>query len=223
MPHFFKQFLLQSIFILSLILLINVSSSIVIAETPRWDENWSYSQKIIINFDTSLDKAIYQPIDINIQFDSQCWAKDELEHSIRVCCWDGMNWHELESQIYDLETSTDQYIKSCNIVFLIPEIAEGSEEYYIYYDDTEKPKTQYEDHVSISESYYRYEPISGYPLESSYYKIEDDGIIPYIVSQEGQFMGYNTGQHVTKLIENATEVQPKYGDLFAAFDFKYCY
>jgi len=107
-----------------------------------------------------------------------------------------MNWYELESQIYDLETSTDQYVESCNIVFIIPEIADGSEEYYVYYDDTEKPKTQYEDHVSISESYYRYEPISGYPLESSYYKIEDDGIIPYIVSQEGQFMGYNTGQHV---------------------------
>ena len=223
MSRFFKIFLLQSIFVLSLIFLINVSSSIVIAETPSWDDNWAYSQKIIINFDTSLDKAVYQPIDINIKFDSQCYAKDELEHSIRVCCWDGMNWYELESQIYDLDTSSDQYIESCNIVFLIPEIADGSEEYYIYYDDSEKPKTQYEDHVSISESYYRYEPISGYPLESSYYKIEDDGIIPYIVSQEGQFMGYNTGQHVTKLIENATEVLPKYGDLFAAFDFKYCY
>ena len=193
------------------------------AEQPSWDENWSYSQQITIPIDTSLEQSTYQPVDLFIEFNSPCWAKNEDHHSIRVCVWHENQWHELESQIYNLHSTDSNQITGCNIVFLIPEFADGTEEYYVYYDDAEKPIPQYTDHVSISESYYHYEPISGYPLESAYYKITDNGIIPYIVSQQGQFMGYNTGQHVTKMLANATEVLPKNGDLFAAFDFKYCY
>lgn len=205
--------------ITSLLLPINYTS----AEQVSWDENWSYSQQITIPIDTSLEQSTHQPIDLFIEFDSACWAKNEQHHSIRVCTWHKNQWHELESQIYNLQTTDNNHISGCNIVFLIPSFADGSEEYYVYYDDVEKPIPQYTDHVSISESYYHYEPISGYPLESSYYKITDDGIIPYIVSQKGQFMGYNTGQHVTKMLADSTEVLPKNGDLFAAFDFKYCY
>ncbi|MCK5022734.1 MAG: DUF373 family protein, partial [Candidatus Aenigmarchaeota archaeon] len=60
-------------------------------------------------------------------------------------------------------------------------------------------------------------------LESSYYKITDDEYVPYVVSYKGQLMGYNTCQHITKLKEGTTEVLPKYGEVFAAFDFKYTY
>ena len=97
-----------------------------IAYSNHWDNNWSYSQEIIIPFDTSLDIAHFQPIDIKIDFNNPCWAKNDLEHSIRVVCWDGKNWLELESQIYNLKTSTNNLISSCNVVFLIPDFADGS-------------------------------------------------------------------------------------------------
>ncbi len=192
-------------------------------EISRWDESWSFSQEINIPIDTNADIAKYQPIDFRIEFDQACWAKNEHEHSIRVCCWDGDNWHELESQIYNLNHIDESHIGTCSLVFLIPEYANGKERYFVYYDDSEKPDPGYIDHVDIEESYYHYEPISGYPIESHYYAVIDDGYIVYAVVQDGQFMGYNTAQHVYKMKDRTTEVLPKNGDLFAAFDFKYCY
>ncbi len=46
-----------------------------VADSNHWDNNWSYSQEIIIPFDTSLDIAHFQPIDIKIDFNNPCWAK----------------------------------------------------------------------------------------------------------------------------------------------------
>jgi hypothetical protein len=189
----------------------------------QWDSDWSYYQEIKISFDTNLKTSHFQPIDVKVNFQNPCWAKNELENSIRVCCWDGNEWHELESQIYNLEKKNENFITSCNLVFLIHDFADGTEEYFVYYDDSEKPTSDYQDHVEIEEAYYSYEPIPGYPLESYYYKILDDGYISYVISYEGQFMGYNTCQHVTKLKEKAVEALPKNGELFAAFDFKYTY
>lgn len=193
------------------------------AEDLSWDDQWSYVEEISIPFDTSTDAAGFQPIDISVEFENPCWAQDEECHSIRIICQDEGEYVELESQIYDLEYADDQHLSSCNLVFLLPADMTGSERFYMYYDDTEKQPPEYQDHVSIGESYYFYEPIPGYPLESSFYKIIDDGFIIYSVSQEGQFMGYNTGQHVYKMTQGTTEVLPKNGELFAAFDFKYCY
>ena len=102
----------------------------------HWNRDWSYYQEIEIPFDTSLEIACYQPIDIKVDFKNPCWVKNELEHSIRIVCWDGSKWNELESQIYGLEASNENYISSCNVVFLIPDFADGSEKYYIYYDDS---------------------------------------------------------------------------------------
>ena len=192
-------------------------------EGSWWDDGWSHRQEIDIPIDTNSDIAKYQPIDTRIEFDESCWAKNEDEHSIRICCLNGNSWNELESQIYNLEHIGENQIKSCNIVFLIPEFATGDEQYYIYYDDSEKPSPDYPDHVDVEESFYHYEPISGYPLESYYYKIIDEDYIIYAVAQEGQVIGYNTSQHVTKMNDKVTEVKPKNGNLFAAFDFKYCY
>lgn len=207
-----------------LILIFNINFiQNVDAEPFYWDESWNYFQEIEIPFDTNIETAIYQPIDIKIEFDNLCWAKNENEHSVRVVCWDGFEWHELECQIYNLEKSNNDYINSCGLVFLIPDFADGSERYFVYYSDSVKDNPNYIDHVQIEESYYHYEPISGYALESSYYKITNDGYCTYLVSQEGQFMGYNTGQHITKMVENTTEVKPKNGGPIASFDFKYSY
>jgi hypothetical protein len=205
------------------LLFILFPTNFTIADSSQWDDNWSYSQKILIPFDTSSYISHFQPIDTKVEFQNPCWAKDEKVHSVRVCCWDGRTWHELESQLYGLEPASNNIIKSCNVAFLIPEFADGKEEYFIFYDNSEKPSPDYEDHVQIEESYYKYEPISGYPLESHYYKITDDNYITYSISYDGKLMGYNTGQHVVKLKEKIEEVLPKNGELFAAFDFKYYY
>lgn len=104
-----------------------------------WDDGWSHRQEIDIPIDTNSDIAKYQPIDTRIEFDENCWAKNKTKHSVRVIFQDENKIEELESQIYNLEHIGENQIKSCNIVFLIPEFATGDEQYYIYYDDSEKP------------------------------------------------------------------------------------
>ena len=203
--------------------ILTISSSSEENQPPFWNSSWSHRQELEITIPTNSQHAKFQPIDINVKFENNCWAKNENEHSIRILCWDGKYWHELESQIYSLEASNKNFITSCNLVFLIPDYADGNEKYYLYYDDSEKPAPSYFDHLQIKESYYHFEPISGYPLESNYYKIIDDDFIIYAVSFDGQLMGYNTCQHVTKMKEEIKEVLPKNGELFAAFDFKYTY
>ena len=200
-----------------------VSSYQIQAKSLDWDQHWSYSKEIILPIDTSVDEAKYQPVDFHCEFENPCWAINENEHSIRICCWDGATWHELESQIYQLETIDDDTIRSCNIVFLVPEFADGSEEYFLYYDDSVTTLPDYPDYINFEESFFRYEPISGYPLESEYYKVIDDNCIKYAISFNGQFMGYNICQHIMKMKEGVTEVIPKNIELFAAFDFKYTY
>jgi hypothetical protein len=211
------------ILLLLILLVFNIQIISVSSAPISWNDEWKFFEEIQIPIDTGIQLAKYQPIDISIDFDNPCWAKNEFEHSIRVCCWNGKKWHELESQIYDLKSVSNSYISSCNIVFLIPDFADGNEIYYVYYSDSEKPSPNYIDHVQIEESYYHYEPISGYALESSYYKIIDNQYCNYIISQEGSFMGYNTCQHITKMNEKTLDIKPKNGDTIAAFDFKYSY
>jgi hypothetical protein len=218
--HFKK--LLQIIFFIIIVLQV-IPTYTVSANNSWWDDQWEYAMPLTIPIDTSLAESKYQPIDQLITFEESCWAKNEKIHSIRICCLSNNNWDVLESQIYNLTPSDDSYITACRIIFLIPEYADGTESYFAYYSNSEKDATEYIDHISIEEAYYHYEPISGYPLESYFYKLLDDAKITYIVSKEGQFMGYNTGQHITKMLPDTTEVLPKNGDLFAAFDFKYCY
>jgi hypothetical protein len=218
-----KSKFLFSFILISIIFTIFSPINSLSNESLWWDNDWSFNQEINIPIDTNRKQAKFQPIDFRVDFNNPCWAKDSELHSIRVICLDGNKFFELESQIYDLNKIDENFINSCSIVFLIPEFSNGEEKYFIYYNDSERSIPDYKDHVSIEESYYRYEPISGYPLESYYYKIVDDTYVVYTVSQEGQFMGYNTGQHITKMLEKTTEVKPNNGDLFAAFDFKYCY
>jgi len=216
-----KTFLILLNILLSTLLIISINSTS--DEIKWWDENWSYNMKISIPFYTSNNDAKHQPIDMKIFFENKCFAKNELDHSIRVCYIKDDEWQEIESQIYNLEYDENQYINGCSIVFLIPKDADGTEEYYIYYDDSEKTSPNYVDHITIEESYYHYEPIPGYPFNSYYYRIFDDGYINYIVSKEGQLMGYDTSQHVMKMKEKTQLVKPKNQELFAAFDFRYTY
>jgi hypothetical protein len=84
---------------------------------PSWNKDWRYRQEIILPISTDKPHAIFQPIDLLIEFENSCWAKNEKEHSVRIVCWDESRWHELESQIYDLEFKDSSHIASCVVVF----------------------------------------------------------------------------------------------------------
>ncbi len=209
--------------ILNFITLMILPLNTIADEQQWWNDGWSFRQEILIPFDTNSAIAIYQPIDIHVEFQNPCWAKDELNHSIRVIYQFENIVEELDSQIYELEYGEKNCLISCNIVFIIPENANGNERYFVYYDNSIKDSPSYVNHVSVEESYYFYEPIAGYPFESNYFKIIEDGYVIYIISKEGEFMGYTTSQHVTKLKEKTTEVKPKNGELIASFEFRYYY
>ena len=174
------------ILLMSPLLAISVSSED--GSLPIWNSNWSYRQEIKLPISTDSPYAKFQPIDIHIEFNDPCWAKNSKDHSIRICCWDGSLWHELESQIYDLEFTTNNHIKGCWIVFLVPEIAYGEERYFVYYDGNEKSSPNYVDHVGINDAYYYYEPISGVAIEGDYYKIDEDGYCVYAIGQKGKII-----------------------------------
>jgi uncharacterized protein (TIRG00374 family) len=197
--------------------------NVVSEDDLSWFKDWEFRQEILIPLDTSSENAKYQPIDVFIEFDDSCWARNEQDHSIRVMYQENGVVTELESQIYDLNFSDDIHLTSCGLIFLIPGSATGNEQYFIYYDSQEKELPTYPNRVHIEDSYYFYEPIPGYPFESHYYKITQNESIIYAIAQSGQFMGSGIAQQVTKLQPQAPDVLPKYGELFASFDFMYYY
>jgi len=212
---------------LYLILILLVSSVVTMPVSsednppPFWNESWPYRQEIKIPISIENSYAKYQPIDIRIEFEKNCWAKNENEHSIRVCCWDGNTWHELESQIYHLNFTNVDNIHSCRLVFIIPDIADGKERYFIYYDENEKPSPNYIDHVNVEDEYYYYEPISGISVEGDYYKITEDNHIIYVVGQKGQVVDRRLSQCVIKMKKNTEKFEIMNSDLLASFAFSY--
>ena len=209
-----------TIFIL-LIILSTINFNISSQEVSWWDNNWSSRQEIIIPFDTSIEMAKFQPIDIRITFNEPCWAENEQVNSIRVCRLDNGNWIELESQIYDLEQLDDTYIKACSLVFLIPEEANGKESYYIYYDDSEKPKTNYPDHVELTKQHYYYEPIPGQKVDLDYYNIMDEDFCVYGVGISGIMMTEYSSQMIFRQIKDQKDFSYRYWDRLGTFCFQY--
>lgn len=215
----YVSFLLVVLFLVTLIPI-----SLSTGEAPWWNTQWPHRQKIPIPFDTSLENAKYQPIDQQITFDSPCWAINEHDYSLRVIYQEGDTFLELESQIYDLNFSDETHITNANLVFLIPEQATGQEQYFLYYSEDETPSPQYPDHLTIEEAHYYFAPIPGYPFQSDYYKITQDGNIVYGIAYEGQFLGVSTAQQVTLFKDHTTAVTtPKDGLAFASFDYFYYY
>jgi len=207
--------------LISIIIIPSISINSLSEKNNWWNESWSFRQSIDIPIDASLTEAKYQPIDIRIKFDNLCWAKSEKEHAIRIIFQKGINHLELESQIYDLEYSDIDYITECSLVFIIPEEASGKEKYYVYYDQEEKIEPDYPDHVQIEETFYRYEPIPGYPYESYCYKIIEEGYIVYAIAQKGEVLGIGTSQQVMKFKPKSEKLIPSNGESVAFFDFWY--
>ena len=212
--------------IILIILLLISQVQIINAQNNEewWNNEWSSRQEIQIPFDTNNPEAKYQPIDEESIFENNCWGKSKTLHSIRVIFQKGETFEELESQIYNLKPGDDAQIKSCNLVFLIPEEADGTEKYYVYYDETEKSETNYPDRVNVEEAYYLYEPIPGFPFELSYFEITQEGNIIYGVSYGGEFLGLGTAQQITKFIDGTEEVTtPETAESWASFDYFYAY
>jgi hypothetical protein len=180
-----------------------------------------YKQEITIPIDTSLEISKYQPIDIKIIFNNPCWGKDETHHSVRVAYDDGTSLTEIESQIYDLEYITDTNIKSCGLVFLIPENANGNEKYYVMYDSSETNPTNYEDHIEVEDTHYFYEPISGQIIDFDYYGIKEDGDVIYAIVHKGELLENPVGLAVVKFKPGSKVVETYNLDLLGDFDLRY--
>jgi len=216
---------LCSVYIILIFLLsssvISISSSSKNDSIPAWDSNWSYSQEIPIPISTDKPSIKLQPIDIKIKFEHSCWAANENEHSIRIVCWDGRSWHDLESQIYDLEHGETNHITECGLVFLIPEFADGNEKYFIYYDDNKKSSIEYMDHVSVKDNYYYSEPITGVLAEGDYYEIAEDGYCVYAIGQKGQVMNRKLSQNIIKMKPKSKVFDHVNIEIIAALCFSY--
>ena len=213
--------LICTIILSNILLSVIIPISLSADETSWWNDNWSFREKIDIPIDTSDEHARYQPLDIHLDFNYTCWAKNENEHSIRVIFTDEGRYIELESQIYDLEYESSEHLNSCNLVFLIPEQANGNEEYYVYYDDEVKSGPDYQKRVEIDESYYQYEPIQGIGFESSFFKITEGDEIIYAVNKEGKVLGDKASQQVTRLKKGAKDIMPYNSDQIVSFAFFY--
>jgi len=190
-------------------------------DDPYWNDEWDFRSKIVIPIDTGDENAKFQPIDININFTDICWAKNSKEHSIRVIYQKGEFFKELESQIYDLNFSGENIIDNCNLVFLIPEEADGNEVYYLYYDDEEKDTPGYDDHVTIKESYYHLSISYGLSTESWNYDIVQDGFIEYAIIKRGEAVDGFLSQKVIKFIDGAREYNQQNYKHASSYSFRY--
>ena len=181
-------------------------------------ENLDFSQEIKIDISSELQG---QAIDKKVVFEKSCWAVDEKNHSIHIAMDDGRELTELELQIYNLDYSDNHHITSCNIVFLIPDELTGSEKFYIYYDSSEVSSPQYEDHLTLEDTHYFYEPISGQKIDFDYYCIKQEDNIIYALIQTGELLGNPVGLNIAKFKPNSKVVETYNIDQLAGFDFRY--
>lgn len=219
--HIKKLLIIYLISVLIICPVLTISANAKDDDLPTWDKDWSYKQEIFLPITTFEPSSKYQPIDIHIEFNKLCWVKNPNEHSIRVCCWDGIKWHELESQIYDLEFKDSNHISRCGLIFLVPEIANGEERYFVFYDDEEKSSPPYIDHVGIKDSYYYYEPISGIALEGDYYQITEDGFAVYAIGQKGQIINRRLSQAIIEMKPGSKEFDVSNSENIASLSFGY--
>ena len=188
---------------------------------PWWNDNWEYRQEITIPIDTSNFHAKNQPIDIRINFNNPCWGINEKDHSIRITCFDGKKFTELESQVYDIEYSNENTISSCSLVFLIPEFANGKESYFVYYDGNKKDSVDYLDRVKISKNHYYYEYAPGQSVDLDYYKIKDEETCVYGVGIQGKMMTEYASNLIFRQRKESKEFDLKNWDQLTGFGFQY--
>ena len=195
---------------------------------PFWNtewSNWSYRQELQLPISTNDSTAHYQPIDLRITFEKPCWTENENKTSIRIGCWYKEEWYELESQIYGIIKGAGEttYINECNVIFLIPAFADGTERYFIYYTDGETPKPNYKDHVSVEDANYSSSPLPDISAQARFYGIKEDGYCIYGVGQEGQLLDRSCAQVVVKQKKDTKKFDVLGSDQIVSFAFSYYY
>ena len=195
---------------------------------PSWDADfveWSYRQEILPPIETNDSLAHFQPIDLRVRFENPCWTENENRTSIRIACWHDETWHDLESQIYSIEKIQGEtsIISECNVIFLIPDFADGTEQYFMYYDDEKTSAPNYEDHVTIKDLNYSSSPLPEISAVAKFYGIIEDGYCVYGVGQEGQLLDRSCAQVVVKQQKNSKEFDLITSDQIVSFAFSYYY
>ena len=190
----------------------------------EWSE-WSYRQELQLPIPTNDSTAHYQPIDLRITFEKPCWTENENKTSIRIGCWYKEEWYDLESQIYRIIKGAGEttYINECNVIFLIPAFADGTERYFIYYTDSETPKPNYKDHVSVEDANYSSSPLPDVSAQARFYGIKEDGYCVYGVGQEGQLLDRSCAQVVVKQKKDTKKFDVLGSDQIVSFAFSYYY
>jgi hypothetical protein len=193
-----------------------------------WDkeyQDWSYRQEILLPIHTNENISHYQPIDLHLRFENPCWTENENNTSIRVACWQEETWHELESQIYSLEKTPGETsrISECNVIFLVPSFADGTEQYFMYYDEERTTRPEYIDHVTVEDMNYSSSPLPEISAVAKFYGIEEDGHCIYGVGQEGQLLDRSCAQVVVKQKKECKEFDIIDSDQIVSFAFSYYY
>jgi len=180
-------------------------------------ESLNFSQNLDIPIDPTQQQAVFQPIDIKVQFENPCWAINETIHSIRIVLQTENDLIELESQIYDLIFKEDHILSTCNIVFLIPLEVTKNSCFQVRYTDKQTEGPKYPDHVSVQDLHHFYEPISGQSMDFDYYQIDQDDNVIYGILQKGILMGNGISHTVVKCKENTKTFEMFQTDQVATF------
>lgn len=188
-------------------------------------KDWPHRQELQLPIPTNDPRAHYQPIDLRHRFEKSCWTENENNTSIRVSCWHKEQWHNLDSQIYSIlqENGKVSSITECNIIFLIPDFADGTERYFVYYSDDRTSKPNYIDHVMLEDANYTSSPLPELSAQARFYGIKQDGFCIYGVGQEGTLLDRSCAQVVVKQNRGTKEFDIINSDQIISFAFSYYY
>jgi hypothetical protein len=220
----------SQIVILSVLLLLLPSAMSILGSSQKstitpWNTDWAYQEELHLPISTSNPSSRYQPIDLRITFKNPCWTENETLTSIRVCCWYEEEWHLLESQIYNLQRDSkkDSYIQECNVIFLVPPFADGTERYFLYYNGVATSPTSFKDHVTVIDSNYTSSPMPELTAQAKFYGIEEDGYCIYAVGQQGNLLDRSISQVIIKQQKDSKKFDLLGSDQIVSFAFSYYY
>jgi len=214
-----------SVLLLFLIPALSMSSSSQPGIIPYWNKEWAYQLEIRLPISTTNPLSKYQPIDLHVTFENPCWTENETQTSIRVVCWYNEEWYVLETQIYNINKIQENspYIRDCNVIFLVPNFADGTEQYFLYYNGDETPAPQFTDHVSVIDANYTSSPIPDVTAQAKFYGIIEDGYCIYGVGQEGHFLDRSISQVIVKQPKGTTQFDVLGSDQIVSLAFSYYY
>ena len=219
-----KQTILTTLLILGLLLpCLSLHANGAPDALPIWNTSFPTNQEITLPIDTSLARSKGQPVDLPILFHTPCWTKDPLATSIRIVYWNGTGYTELPSQIYNLAFIDTTHLRSCNIVFLIPPIANGHERYFLHFSPNQTQSTTYPDHLKIVDQTYQFNPIQQIQANAQFYGIIEDNYDIFGIGQEGKILDRACAQVVVKQPKNTTTFDALNADQFVSFAFSYYY